>query len=158
MTPLRFAADRMLGRLATWLRLLGHDTTYGSHLSGRTLVRQARDEHRIMLTRDRRRLRDRPCPPLIFIESDHFRDQVRQVVAACGIEPFAHLLTRCARCNEPLLETTKEQVADQVPPYVLATQPRFVRCPRCQRIYWAATHVDRLHDELVTMGFQPPAR
>jgi uncharacterized protein with PIN domain len=156
-TPLRFAADRMLGRLATWLRLIGQDTTYGAHLSGRTLVRHGREEGRIILTRDRRLLRVRPQPPLIFIESDHFRDQVRQVVAACQLDPFARVFTRCSRCNQPLQEAAREQVADRVPPYVFATQQRFARCPRCQRIYWAATHLDRLRDELVAMGFRAPS-
>src|SRR5205823_5560333 len=34
----RFAVDWMLGRLARWLRILGHDVAYGRHLRDRTLV------------------------------------------------------------------------------------------------------------------------
>src|SRR5262245_58783702 len=109
MTPARFAADRMLGRLARWLRLIGQDTSYGPHLSGRTLIRHARDSGRIVLTRDRRLLRVSPAPQLIFIESDHFRDQVRQVVTACRLDPFIQAFTRCSHCNEELLEIAKEK-------------------------------------------------
>ena len=36
-----FAVDKMLGRLARWLRILGHDVAYGPHLRGRTLERCA---------------------------------------------------------------------------------------------------------------------
>jgi len=48
----RFVADKMLGRLARWLRIIGQDVTYGSHLSGYELVRTARRESRLILTRE----------------------------------------------------------------------------------------------------------
>ncbi len=155
-TP-KFAADKMLGRLATWLRLLGYDTLYGSHLSGRTLLRAARDEGRVVLTRDGRLRREREAPPLLFIDSDHFREQLRQVVATYGLDPYAHLLSRCARCNQPVQAVAKEAVLARVPAYVAATQSRFVQCPRCRRIYWHATHAERLRAELGRMGYRPPA-
>ena len=154
-TP-QFAVDKMLGRLATWLRIIGYDATYGSHLGGRTLVRHARAQERIILTRDRRLLRERPCPPLLLIESDHFRAQLRQVIDAYQLDPFAQLFARCARCNLPLSAIAKEEVADRVPPYVAATQMQFVRCPRCGRLYWPATHVERVRLELEGLGFRPP--
>ena len=127
MPRLQFAVDKMLGRLATWLRILGYDATYGSHLGGRTLVRHARAQERIVLTRDRRLLRERPCPPLLLIASDHFREQLRQVIEAYQLDPFTQLFARCARCNLPLSAISKEEVADRVPPYVAATQTQFVR-------------------------------
>jgi len=42
-----FAADRMVGRLAKWLRVLGYDVIYGRHLSGHGLIRSARAEGRL---------------------------------------------------------------------------------------------------------------
>ncbi|MBI1993814.1 MAG: hypothetical protein HYS67_05255, partial [Deltaproteobacteria bacterium] len=50
---MKFAADRMLGRLARWLRVIGQDVAYGPHLSGYGLIRAARREGRLILTRDR---------------------------------------------------------------------------------------------------------
>jgi hypothetical protein len=147
----RFAVDKMLGRLATWLRIIGQDATYGVHLCGQALVHHARAEGRTLLTRDRRLLRHPTGVPLLFIESDHFRAQLRQVIAAFQIDPLAHPFTRCARCNEPVLPVAKAEVAERVPPYVLATQPRFVRCPRCNRIYWPATHHEHVAKELAAL-------
>ncbi len=152
----RFAVDKMLGRLARWLRVIGQDATYGPHLSGRTLTRHARTEGRTVLTRDHRLLREPQPPPLLFIESDHFRDQLRQVIEACGLDPFAGLFTRCVRCNEPVVAVHKGEVERHVPPYVFASQERFVRCPRCRRIYWPATHDVRVRAELRAMGFDAP--
>jgi uncharacterized protein len=147
----------MLGRLAVWLRLLGCDATCGPHLTGRTLIRHARHDGRTILTRDRQLLRAHDLPPLLFITSDHFRDQLRQVVVACGLDPLAHIFTRCSRCNAPVVALDKEQVRGHVPAYVFATQERFARCPRCQRIYWPATHYERICDEVERSGLPRPA-
>jgi uncharacterized protein with PIN domain len=151
----RFAVDRMLGRLATWLRLIGEDATYGAHLSGQSLLRHARNEGRTVLTRDHRLPRRAEPPPLLFIASDRFREQLREVVTAFDLDPFAHPFTRCARCNEALVVVAKMDIVEQLAPYVAATQERFVRCPRCQRIYWPATHYRRTLQELRAMGFTP---
>ena len=153
MTPVRFAVDRMLGRLVTWLRLIGQDATYGAHLSGRALLRHASSEQRIVLTRDRRLLHRSPVP-LLLVESHHFRDQLRQVVAAYDLDPFAHIFTRCIRCNDRVVPVAKAEVRGAVPAYVFESQQRFVRCPRCRRLYWPATHYARVRDELHAMSFR----
>ena len=147
-----FAVDKMLGRLARWLRILGHDVAYGPHLSGRTLVERARRQRRLLLTRNTRLLRDPQLPPHLFITSDHFRDQLRQVAGAVPLG--AGFLHRCLDCNRPLEAVAREAVAvaAAVPPYVLATQEHFERCARCGRVYWPATHRAHMLDELAALG------
>jgi uncharacterized protein with PIN domain len=148
----------MLGRLAVWLRIIGHDATCGPQLTGRALIRHARHDGRTIITRDRRLRREPSTPPLLFIESDHFRDQLRQVVAAFHLDPLAHLFTRCVRCNVAVVPIDKEQVRGAVPDYVFATQEHFVRCPRCRRLYWPATHDARAREELRRIGFEEGVR
>ena len=152
---LKFAADRMLGRLAKWLRIIGQDVIYGRHLSGRGLVRAATQERRVMLTRDRRIRRWNP-DRCIFIRDDHFRGQLKQVVEDCGLDPFEGLLTRCVECNEPLQPMAKEQVEDTVPPYVFENQAVFSTCPGCRRVFWPATHQQLMVEELKRLGFTAP--
>ncbi len=158
MTPPPFAVDRMLGRLATWLRLLGFDASYGAHLSGRTLIRHARAEGRVVLTRDHKLSRTLNLPPLLFIDSDHFRDQLRQVIEAFDLAAAAQPLSRCARCNQLLESVAKDEIASSVPPYTLETQSRFARCPRCRRVYWPATHLERIQRELAAVGIPVAAK
>ncbi|MBI1815034.1 MAG: Mut7-C RNAse domain-containing protein [Deltaproteobacteria bacterium] len=154
----KFIADRMLGRLATWLRVLGIDTVYRPEWQDSALLRAAHAEGRVLLTRDRRVCRFSEKPPLLFIESDHFRAQLQQVLHTYAIDPYAGLLTRCVRCNLPLCGVAPDDVRSCVPEYVLATQTRFVRCPRCRRVYWGATHAAHIRAELQQLGFPPQAQ
>jgi len=146
----KFASDRMLGRLARWLRVIGQDAIYGPHLSGYGLVRAARQEGRLILTRDGGIGKKSP-PSYIFIESDRFREQLKQVIAACRLDPLKNAFTRCVDCNTPFEAIAKAAVEGKVPPYVFATQERFSFCRTCQRIYWPATHQRKMLQELESL-------
>jgi len=141
----------MLGRLVKWLRVLGQDVIYGQHLTGHGLIRAARAEGRLILTRDRR-LKQKQPPPYLFIESNHYRDQLRQVIQECGLKPAQAMFTRCVECNTALQPRTKDSVENAVPPYVFSTQEKFSWCPKCRRIYWPATHHSRMMAELEQLG------
>jgi len=152
---LKFAADRMLGRLARWLRVLGLDVICGPHLTGYGLIRAARQEQRLILTRDRR-LKQKQPPEFILIESDHYPEQLRQVIQECGLIVGAALFTRCLECNAVLQPKSKPSVETMVPPYVLATQDNFFWCPKCRRVYWPATHHQRMMEELRKIDILQP--
>jgi len=147
MPFMKFAVDRMLGKLARWLRVIGQDVAYGPHLSGYGLVRMARREGRLILTRDRALARKNP-PDCLLIESDRFRDQLRQVVHEYRLDPLKDVFTRCMECNALLEPAAKESVEGRVPPYVFSTQQKFCFCPSCRRVYWPATHQQKMLEEL----------
>jgi uncharacterized protein with PIN domain len=150
----RFAVDRMLGRLARWLRVLGHDVAYGPHLRRRTLVACARRERRLLLTRDTRLRRDPNLPPHLFVTSDDFRQQLRQVAAAVPIGSGA-AFARCLDCNRLLEDEPRERVRERVPPFVWETATRFLACRGCGRLYWPATHRAHMVRELTALGLVP---
>ena len=147
---MRFVADKMLGKLAKWLRIIGQDVTYGPHLSGYGLIRAARREGRLIYTRDRSVAKKSP-PEYLMIQSDRFRDQLKQVVQACRLDPVKNPFTQCLECNTLLDPIPKNSVQGKVPPYVFSTQERFSFCRKCQRIYWPATHQQRMLEELKTL-------
>jgi len=147
-----FLADAALGRLATWLRLLGYDTVYARAASGAELVRRATAEGRILLTRNTELIRRRSLPPHLLVTSDDFRAQLRQVFDAYRLTAVSAFLARCSRCNTPLERLDPAAASPWVPPYVGATQRSFARCPTCARIYWPATHVERMRRELERLG------
>ena len=147
-SPPRFLADRMVGKLARWLRLLGYDTVYLPQLSPQGVIAEARRQGRIILTRDSRVMRRKDAGTLVFIEDDHFREQLCQVVRDLRLDPVAYLLTRCSECNARLQPIAKEKIQDRVPEYVWRTQEEFRCCPDCRRVYWGATHKERMMAEL----------
>jgi uncharacterized protein with PIN domain len=150
---LRFAADVMLGRLAKWLRVLGQDVIYGRHLSGAGLIHAARQENRIILTRDRR-LRLKQPQDSIFIESDDYREQLRQVVSTFYLIPGDDLLKRCLICNFSLQPRSKTSVKQAVPEYVFSSQEHFYWCASCRRIYWPATHHRKMLQEIKNLQLE----
>jgi len=148
----RFAADRMLARLARWLRLIGADVLFDPALGGAELLHRARDEGRIVVTRDKRL---RTAPDVIFLTSNFFREQLREVLTRHPFDPRAHAFTRCSECNEPLQWLDRNLVARRVPPFVFASHEMFACCPRCARVYWGATHVSRALAEIEAL-IRPP--
>jgi uncharacterized protein with PIN domain len=152
-TVTAFAVDAMLGRLARWLRILGHDVAYGPHLRGRTLARCARREGRLLLTRDTRLVRDPELPAHLFIRSDRFRDQLREVAAVVPLG--GAFLTRCLDCNRPLTPADVAREADRLPAFVAASRPELLRCAGCDRLYWPASHASHMRAELASLGLRP---
>jgi uncharacterized protein with PIN domain len=147
-TP-RLAVDRMLMRLARWLRLLGADVIADESLTGAQLLRIARADNRILVTRDKRL---RTAPDVFFVASNSIRGQLREAIRRFGLDPRAITLTRCSRCNTVLTTIARELVSRRVPPYVFASHDRFAECGGCGRIYWPETHPARMHAMLDSIG------
>lgn len=160
----RFLADAMLGRLARWLRILGYDAEYFAGEDD-DLIRKARLEGRVLLTRDTRLLRRRSegvrparerdadrLPPHLFIQSDRVMDQLRQVLAALRLDPMAPPARRCVRCNAVLEARHRAEVIGLVPEFVWSHHEAFWACPACRRIYWAGTHRQRMEEAIKALG------
>ena len=138
-----FAADRTLGRLAKWLRLMGFDTIYESDISSGWFYDHL-DAMRILLTRTgkiRNRFAGRR---LVFIQADQLFEQLAQVIdelaiTAKDIRPFS----RCIECNTPIIDIAKETVYGLVPDYIWESHEKFSMCRQCRRIFWRGSHTER---------------
>lgn len=146
----RFLADAMLGRLARWLRILGHDTRYLRDAPDGEVIRLARAEGRIILTRDRE-LSHRRGVQALWVASTDLEEQIRQVVVALGLD-IRHSFRRCVVCNTLLEDIPREQARPLVPPYVYRTQPVFGQCSTCSRVYWRGTHWAHMAKQLQDLG------
>jgi len=146
---MKFAADCMLGTLAKWLILLGHDVAYFPRIEDHELVQMARREGRTILTRDRRLVQRRDAKDHILIESQNLRDQIRQVLEERRLRIRKDsLFRRCIKCNRRTLAVARTSVRAEVPPFVYRMKRRFTRCPGCRQVFWRATHVDRMFQDL----------
>ncbi len=147
----------MLGTLAKWLRILGHDVAYERRIEDADLVALAEREGRTLLTADRRLVRRRAARDCILITSQVLDDQIRQVLRERRLAvDGAALLGRCLLCNRPTEPIDREAARAEVPVYVYRTQSRFTRCGGCGRVFWRATHVTRMLERLeITTGSRP---
>jgi uncharacterized protein with PIN domain len=142
----RFLADRNLGKLAKWMRILGYDTLYDRGNADGAFLRRAREDGRITLTRPRDINTLAEGRSVVLITSDHVPAQIGEVLSALALSPDpSRRMTRCLDCNASLEEISKEAVSGLVAAYVYEQQVRFMRCPSCGGIFWPGTH--HLHIE-----------
>jgi uncharacterized protein with PIN domain len=141
-----FVVDAMLGTLAKWLRILGYDAIYDPGLDDYPLMRLARAENRVLLTRDRE-LAQRRGVRTLLIESQVLDEQLQQVVSELNLEPTPSF-SRCPVCNGALAPLDRQVARSLVPAYVAKTQERFRRCPGCGRVYWQGSHWQQIEERL----------
>lgn len=146
----RFLLDRMLGNLATWLRMLNHDTLYAEEEDDLALLRRAREEERVLLTCDgplAERAR-REGLPVVHLRSRETLDQLREIQEALG--PLGELgMERCSLCNHHPLRAAqpadlegKDYIPRHPPPGGLWC------CPRCRQVYWKGGHWESIERRL----------
>ena len=140
----KFIVDNNVGKLVKWLRMMGYDTLFFNGDNDSRMVAIALAEGRVILTRDTQIMRRRVVTSgrlkAILIRSDEPEQQRRQVVETLNLDCQFRPFTICLECNQPLVERSKQQVQDLVPPYVFQTQSQYMECPACHRIYWRGTH------------------
>jgi uncharacterized protein with PIN domain len=151
---MKFIADSMLGRLARWLRLLGFDTSYSPHIEDDLLIKTAREEDRVLLTRDTRIVKRRGVKEFLLLEENDTFEQLKKVIETFDLlpedreDPCPICFIRCSLCNSLLEDIPKEDAKPHVPEYVYQTSESFRKCPSCGKFYWRGTHYELLLKKL----------
>ena len=154
MAEPRWLADEMVGRLARYLRFLGHDTVYVRGLEDDEIARRALREGRTLITRDRR-LADR-TPGALWLSSPELREQLRAVRASCPSAGYEVRFDRCTVCNGRLARVEAGQLTE-LPPSVRGSAGPVFRCTECGHAYWEGSHTRRIREELArTWGTAGP--
>ncbi len=142
----RFIVDRMLGKLATWLRIAGYDTLYIGDFEvddeDKYLLENHRD--RILLTRDKRLYKAsvKTGRSAILIESEKVEEQIRQL-KKLGYK-FEILMDRCSVCNTPLRKPSDEEALRVMKREGISEDLRekyeLWYCEKCDKLYWMGSH------------------
>lgn len=145
---IRLVCDEMLARLCRWLRAAGYDCALlpgGS--ADRKIMALARDEARLVLTRDRQFLHFRDASEYVFLlECESIDDQARCLAEQLHIDWLYRPFSRCMMCNEPLVEGTEKQRAALT--VKIRDDEPLRYCPQCERLYWNGGHVHRMEKKL----------
>ncbi len=142
-----FIADCHLGKLAKYLRMMGFDTLFFEQIEDSELIRLARKENRIILTRDKE-LSQRKGALTYLLKDVQMPAQLKDVAATFKLKTYRKKFSRCIVCNRPLRVVEKEHILNRLPPKVIRFFDYFEICDRCDRVYWHGDHYKRMQAAL----------
>ncbi len=140
----RFVLDVHLGKLATYLRLLGFDCLYSNDAHDSDLARTSSQENRILLTRDRGLLKRGEVSHGYFVRAIEPLAQTIEVARRFDLFDTVQPFHRCVRCNGLVTAAPKATVLDQLLPKTRLYFDEFHRCEACGRVYWRGSHYERM--------------
>lgn len=150
----KFVADCHLGKLAKYLRIMGIDTLFFTHIEDDKLIIIANNENRIILTRDRE-LSERKNAPALFLEPTDTKAQLKALIDSYDLKEHPAPFSRCIVCNTQLQVIEKEQIIDRLPEKVKKYFDYFEYCPTCDRIYWQGDHYRHMMEFLEEVLNEP---
>jgi uncharacterized protein with PIN domain len=140
----RFVLDTHLGKLATYLRMLGFDSLYWNDAQDDVLAEISSQEGRILLTRDRGLLMRSVVTHGYYVRATDPRKQLVEVLQRFDLVDSVRPFRRCIRCNGLLHQVPKEAIRDRLPPKTREYYDEFRVCDQCGQIYWEGSHYDRM--------------
>ncbi len=149
--PHWFIADAHLGQLAKSLRMLGFDVLYRNDYSDAEVAHIARQEDRIVLTRDRDLLIRKEIVHGCYLHTLTSDAQLIEVLTRFNLSGFTRAFSRCLTCNGMLQAVGKEDIEHRVPPHSRQHYERFYECQGCAQVYWEGSHVARMRVRLAKM-------
>ncbi len=148
---LKFIADGMLGKLTRWLRMLGHNVKYANDLDDRKLIRIAKTEKRILLTRDvelyQQAISHNTNAFLVEgrNEAERLAALSKRFKLIMELDPY---VSRCPKCNTKIKPAEKDKISSKIPSSTRTFYEEFWECPRCGKIYWQGAHWKRITETL----------
>jgi len=148
----RFLVDGMLGKLARWLRMMGHDTTYDVRLEDKKLLEIAKFEQRVLVTKDKELYKQAAARGLdsFYAEGKTETERLAKIAQQYGLLLKIDLdKSHCPICNTPIKSTPKEQIKTQLKANTARYYEQFWRCPNCGQIYWQGAHWKQITNTLI---------
>lgn len=148
---MRFVTDGMLGRLTRWLRLLGHDVVYLKDVIDTELLEVAKEEGRILLTKDVALFKKAKKQSM----ESHLVDGKNEIEKLANIAEHYSIklnvdvtISRCSTCNSSIREVKKTEIERKVPSTTFETYHKFWICNGCGKIYWQGGHWNKIEEIL----------
>lgn len=145
-----FIVDAMLGNIAKKLRLLGFDSEYFSDIGDSQLIEKAKNENRILISRDKDLVSrsTKNGVSSIYISKEDEVEQFLEILDVVNLqfETISGDTARCTKCNSITSPIDKSEIQNQIPSRVLEYNDKFWKCDGCGQIYWEGTHIANLQE------------
>jgi uncharacterized protein with PIN domain len=146
MVEMKFICDRMLGKLATWLRISGYDTLYIGDLrvddEDEFLLKNYLD--RVLITKDRDLFAKskKMGREAFLVKSNNVAEQMKEL-KVLGVK-FQIVMDRCSVCNTPLRKPTEDEALAALKEMNLGKDMlekyELWFCENCKKLYWMGSH------------------
>lgn len=140
---MKFVADAMLGKLARWLRIIGQDVIYSVQFSDSELLKLAKAEERVLLTRDFELYKRAITRSLdsFYVEGKSESERLAEVGGRYNLMLEVDMdKSHCPICNTKLAAACKEQFYGTIEKNTYTYYHEFWRCFNCGQIYWQGAH------------------
>ena len=145
-----FIVDAMLGNLVKKLRILGYDSKYFSSMEDDKIISIAKNEKRIILTKDEQltKTAEKQNVSFVLIRGNDELNQIEQINAKIILDKFVVDTnnSRCIVCNGKLESVEKYRIIGKIPEGILEREKKFWMCDSCKKIYWEGTHFTKLQE------------
>jgi uncharacterized protein with PIN domain len=131
--------------------MMGHDVEYLHGLDDDKLLVLAKNEGRVLLTRDLELYKRSVTRSIeaFYVEGKTEAERLAAVSANFNIPLEIDLRTsRCSICNTPVQPVPKIHILDRVEKNTYAHYDEFWECPHCKKIYWQGAHWPKIHETL----------
>ena len=140
----RFVVDIHLGKLASYLRLLGFDTLYRNDFQDDELAELSSEEIRILLTRDRGLLKRKIVTRGYLVRENDPKEQIREIVRRFDLSQLAVPYSRCSLCNGLLSSVSKKAIEKDLEILTKEHYHHYKQCSDCHQIYWKGSHFNEM--------------
>ena len=147
----KFLADGMLGKLARWLRMLGHDVLYSVQFNDCVLLGLAEKDERVLLTKDLALYKRAIGKGLdaYYVEGKIESERLAELSKRYSLQLTIDMdKSHCPVCNANLKMTPKEQLKSELERNTFTYYDRFWKCPNCGQIYWQGGHWKQINNTL----------
>ena len=146
----------MLGNLAKKLRVLGYDSKYFSSIEDDKLILIAKNEKRIIITKDEQLTKKAEKQEIgfVLIRGSDESEQIMQINAKINLGTFVIDTnnSRCIVCNGNLQSVEKYRVIGKIAEGILEREKKFWMCDSCKKIYWEGTHFEKLQEFVMKLN------
>jgi len=139
----KFYADSMFGKLARFLRLLGHDTLYRRDETIDDMISESKQSERIIISSSEKvnSLSKKHQTHSIILSSTEISDQLKEILQTLEMTvSFPPTEMRCSLCNGVLSSKEKVEILDKIPEGTAKHYNEFWECDSCSQIFWLGSH------------------
>lgn len=148
---MNFILDGMLGKLARWLRMMGHDVQYSNNADDAELLATAKKDSRVLLTRDFALYQQAIAKNIetFYVEGITEPERLAELAQRFRITLEIDLeKSRCPKCNTKIESVLKDEIVDKVEKNTFIHYDVFWKCPNCDAVYWQGAHWKQIHNTL----------